>query len=125
MALIYPAYNISPAQVVEVFEAAGRICTPERAAEISAQLKAGGMKPEDYIVAAGDADSSFCMSILRDNIEATQTAINNAAPGSWRDKAEGVLHGLQDRLARLEARAAKGLYTGPGTTHKIRNRVER
>lgn len=124
MALTYPAYDITPAQVVEVFAASGRDCTPERAAEIATQLKAGGPKPEDYIIAAGDADSSFCASVLRDNIEATQTAINNASPGAWRDKAEGVLHGLQARLDRLEARAAQGKHTGPGTTHAIRNRVE-
>lgn len=123
MALTYPAYDITPAQVVEVFAASGRDCTPERAAEIATQLKAGGPKPEDYIIAAGDADSSFCMSILNDNIEATRVAIENAGPGNYRERLMASLDKLTARMERLETRAAQGKHTGPGTTHAIRAKV--
>ena len=123
MALTYPAYDITPAQVVEVFAASGRDCTPERAAEIATQLKAGGPKPEDYIIAAGDADSSFCASVLRDNIETIQAVVDNTVAGAYRDRMVGQLDGLKARLERLEARAAQGKRTGPGTTHAIRAKV--
>ena len=123
MALTYPAYDITPAQVVEVFAASGRDCTPERAAEIATQLKAGGPKPEDYIIAAGDADSSFCASVLRDNIETIQAVVDNTVAGAYRDRMVGQLDGLKARLERLEARAAQGKHTGPGTTHAIRAKV--
>lgn len=124
MALTYPAYKITPAHVVEVFAASGRDCPMWRAEEIATQLLAGGVKPEDYIIAAGDADSSFCMSILSDNIEATKQAIEHAGSGFYLERLTLSLDKMKARLERLEARAQEGKRTGPGTTHAIRNRVE-
>lgn len=116
--LRYPTYRLTPAQVTATFEAAGLVVSAERAATISAEMMAGELAPHDFIVAQADAESDYLVPLMRHNVETLRGLLASTDPRWRRASSELRYAELAARLARLDARAAKGLHPGPGAAKR-------